>query len=280
METVSHILQILDYKIEAPVNYGWFHIMWLVLMIAAAILLCLWHKHSGTQSRVRKVVLITAITVTVLEVYKMINYNLNYDDGVYWDFEWYAFPWQFCSTPMFVGLLAGMIRKGKVHEALCAYLATFALFAGLCVSVYPGEVFVRTLGINIQTMICHGSMVSIGIYLLYSGYVKTEIKTVIKAIPVFAACVIIAMVLNEVVYYSGVLNLPDGDMETFNMFFISRHFECTLPVYSLVHNAVPFPVNLIIYIVGFSLASFVIMLIAMGIRKLGEKGIKKEKVVG
>jgi len=47
-----------------------------------------------------------------------------------------------------------------------------------------------------------------------------------------------------------------------------------------VHNAVPFPVNLIIYIVGFSLASFVIMLIAMGIRKLGEKGIKKEKVVG
>lgn len=280
MDTLSRILKILDYQIETPGCFGWFHIMWLLLMIGAAVLLCLWHKRSGTPERVRKVVLITAITVIILEVYKMINYNLHYDNGVYWDFQWYAFPWQFCSTPMYVGFLTCVFRRGKVHESLCAYLATFAMFAGLCVSVYPGDVFVGTLGIDIQTMICHGSMVSVGIYLLYSGYVKTELKTVLKAIPVFAVCATIAMVLNEIVYYSGLLNSPDGSMETFNMFFISRHFECTLPVYSLVHNAVPFPLNLIIYIVGFSLASVVIMLIAMGLQKLAGKIINKEKVAG
>ena len=263
MDFFATILEFLDYKIETPTLLGWFHIMWLVLTVAASVALCLWHKHSGSENRVRRVVLTTAIIVIVLEIYKMINYSFSYENGVTFDFQWYAFPWQFCSTPMYIGLLAGIFRKGKFHESLCAYLATFAMFAGLCVSIYPGDVFIETLGINIQTMICHGSMIVIAVYLFYSGYVKLEHKTIVKAIPVFAVCVTIAMILNEVMYSYDIVG-----GETFNMFYISPYFDCTLPLYSMIHNAVPFPVNLIIYIVGFSVAAYIMLLIPMGIKKL------------
>lgn len=272
MELFAKILKIMDYQIETPKVFGGFHLLWVVLTVGVAVALCLWHKHSGTPDRVRRVVLGNAIFVILLEVYKMINYSFSYENGITFDFQWYAFPWQFCSTPMFVGLLAGIIRKGKVHESLMAYLATFSIFAGLCVTIYPGDVFIGTLGINIQSMICHASMVSVGAYLYYSGYVKAEHKTILKAIPVFAVCVAIAVVLNEVMVLSGIV----GD-ETFNMFYVSRHFECTLPVYSLVHNAVPFPVNLIIYILGFSVAAYLMVLIAMGIRTLAQKRNKTKK---
>lgn len=263
MDVFATILEFLDYKIETPTLFGWFHIMWLVLTVAASVALCLWHKHSGSENRVRRVVLTTAIIVIVLEIYKMINYSFSYENGVTFDFQWYAFPWQFCSTPMYIGLLAGIFRKGKFHESLCAYLATFAMFAGLCVSIYPGDVFIETLGINIQTMICHGSMIVIAVYLFFSGYVKLEHKTILKAIPVFAVCVTIAMILNEVMYSFDIVG-----GETFNMFYISPYFDCTLPLYSMIHNAVPFPVNLIIYIVGFSVAAYIMLLIPMGIKKL------------
>ena len=200
----------------------------------------------------------------ILEVYKQINYTFSFDGNVITaDYQWYAFPWQFCSTPMYVGLAAALWKKGKVHDCLCAYLASFALFAGACVMVYPESVFIETIGINVQTMICHGSMITIGVYLLYTGYVKAEHKTAVRAMPVFAVMVAFAVIMNEIANASGLLETED-----FNMFFVSPHQEPSLPVYSLIQGVVPYPWCLIIYIAGFTLAAYVMILMAMGIKLL------------
>ena len=262
----QNVLAFLDTRMTRPESYGWFHILFLVLSIGFGVLLCMLYKH-GYIKNVKRVLLWTAIVVIILEVYKMVNYTFSYEGGITADFQWYAFPWQFCSTPMYVGLLAGL-TKGKLHNSLCSYLSTFALFAGAAVMVYPGDVFSSVIGINIQTMICHGSMITIAIFLFYTQHVKAEAKTLVRAIPVFAVTVGIAAILNEVIFYSGIL---DAQNETFNMFFISRHFDSTLPVYSMVHNSVPFPVNLIIYIIGFAAAAGVMLLIAAGIKALAGK---------
>lgn len=263
MEFWKGFLELLDKDMTRPESYGWFHLMFVGLTVLSAVLLCVFHKKDD-PNRVRRIVLFTAILVIVLEVYKQINYSFSYGGEVIeFDYQWYAFPFQFCSTPMYIGLLAGIIKKGKVHDALCAYLATYAVFAGICVMIYPSDVFIGTIGINIQTMICHGSMIAIGVYLLYSGHVKLRHRTILSAIAVFAICVGAAAVMNEIAYFSGLI-----ERETFNMFFISRHCEGTLPVYSSVQNLVPFPFCLIIYIGVFSLAAYVILLAAMGIDKL------------
>lgn len=265
MAFFESILCVMDAQMETPEPYGWFHLIWLAITVAVTVFLCRSHK-TGGEKRVRMVVLGTAVVVFLLEIYKMINYSFSYQEGIRFDFQWYAFPWQFCSTPMYTGLLTGLFKKGSVHDALCAYLATYSVFAGICVMLYPVSVFIGTIGINIQTMICHGSMISVGVYLLYSGYVKLEHRTILKAIPVFTAAVLIAVVLNEVAYLSGLL-----ETDTFNMFFISPHCEPSLPVYSLVQNAVAYPWCLIIYIVAFSLAAYVILLCAMGIQAVCKK---------
>ena len=145
MEFFANVLRVLDASMTTPTGYGWFHLMWWAFVWIAAVGLCLWHKRSGNPRRTTNVVLIVAVTVLLLEVYKIINFGFEYEDGVSFSFPWGSFPWQFCSTPMYIGLLAGIIRKGKVHDALCAYLATFAIFAGTAVMVYPGDVFISTI---------------------------------------------------------------------------------------------------------------------------------------
>ena len=167
---------------------------------------------------------------------------------------------------MYVGVLAGLIKKGKFHDALCAYLATFAVFAGLCVMIYPGDVFIGTVGINIQTMICHGTMLPIGAYLYATGHVKLEHKSILKAIPVFAVAVVMAVTMNEIAHLSGLL-----ERETFNMFYFSPYCDPSLPIYSNVQGIVPYPWSLIIYIAGFSAAAYIMLLGAMGISKLSRK---------
>ena len=254
MKTLQNILRLMDASMKTPAIYGWFHLLWLGITIAATIILC-----RNWKGKERAVILWTTITVIALEVYKQINFSFSYTNGIQFDYQWYAFPFQFCSTPMYIGLLAAL-TKGKLHEALCSYLSTFAVFAGLCVMIYPGDVFTDAIGINIQTMVCHGSMVALGGYLLHTGYVKLSHKTLLKALPVFAVCVFLAVGMNEIAHDTGLT-------ETFNMFFVSPYWDCTLPLYSLIHEAVPFPVNLIIYIAGFTLASWIVLLLAMAIHK-------------
>ena len=260
MSFFEKILEILDAKMQRPEAWGWFHLLFWGLTVGAAVLLCVLHK-KDKPDRVRKVVLIVAIAVSLLEIYKQINYSFSYGNGISFDYQWYAFPFQFCSTPMYVGLLAGILKKGKLHDALCAYLATYAMFAGLITMTIPNDIYIETIGINIQTSVCHGSMITVAIYLLYTGYVKAEHKTILKAMPVFACTMGIAMIMNEIAYRCGL-------EETFNMFYISPHQGPSLLVYSDIQKIVPFPFCTVIYFLGFSLAAYLILLAAIGISKI------------
>jgi len=265
MEFFRTVLKIFDAKMETPGLYGWFHLLFFALSIAAAVFLCATHK-AGDGKRVRRVIFTVAVITLVLEIYKQINFSFSYSgENIEFNFQWYAFPFQFCSMPMYVGLLTGIFRKGKVHDALCAFLATYAIFAGCCVMLYPVQVFVPQIGINVQTMICHGSMLTVGTYLLYTQYVKLEHRSILKALPVFASAMAIAFIMDEIAYFSGLLEAHD-----FNMFFISRHLDSTLPVYSLVHAALPYPLAVAIYFFAFSLAAYIILLCAIGISRLAK----------
>lgn len=268
-EILCEILEFLDGDMNQPKPYGWFHLLWLGLSFGFGVLLCrIFPK--GTEQQVRTVIFGVALLVTMLEIYKQVNYSFSYKGGnITGDYQWYIFPWQFCSTPMYVGLLAG-VTKGKLHRSLCAYLATFALFAGLCVMFYPTTVFVDTIGINIQTMVCHGSMISVAMYLLYTGYVKAEGKTVLRALPVFIGAVTLAVVMNEIAYRTGLL-----ERETFNMFFVSPHCEPSLPVYSLVQQYVAFPWCLTLYVAGFTAAAYIMILLAKLALKLKKTKAKE-----
>lgn len=267
MSFAQKLLALLDTQMTTPTLYGWFHITSLALTALITVLICRKAK-DHSETRVKNTVFWVALVVAVLEVYKQINYTFSYEDSITADYQWYAFPWQFCSTPMYAGLLTGIFRKGKVSDALCAYLATFAVFAGVAVMLYPADIYVGTVGINIQTTVCHCSMIVIGAYLFASGHVKLEHKTVLKALPVFAAAVGVAVVLNELAVIVGIV--PE---ETFNMFFISRHCEPSLPVYSLVQGAVPYPWCLMIYIAAFSAAAYLVLIIAMGVHTLSRKKV-------
>ena len=186
MNTVDLInnLSLLDTKMAVPAPYGPFHVFFSVTSILCGFSISRYCAKKG-ESYIRRFLLVEAFLITVLEIYKQINFSFHVDGSqILFDYQWYAFPFQFCSTPMYIGLLAAVIRGKSLHEHLCSYLATYALFAGICVMVYPVTVFIDTVGINIQTMVCHGSMITTGIVLLRTGYVKVAPKTIIRAFPV------------------------------------------------------------------------------------------------
>ena len=256
------MIELFDTTMETPISFGSYHLIAWAVTILSAVALCLLYKKIGDRG-MRWVILAVSVIAILLEVYKQITFTFSVTDGeVVSDYQWYAFPFQFCSVPMYVGILAG-VTKGKLHDIFCAFLASFAIFAGLCVMIYPGDVFTTLAGVNFQTMYCHGSMITLGVFLLAVGYVKNPHKSLLRAALVFAVAVGLAVLMNELAYRS---ELVGGEM--FNMFYISPYYDGHLPVYSTVQAYIPYPLCLFLYMIVFSLAAYIILLVGTGIRAL------------
>ena len=114
MRDMEALLRMLDWRMGRPELYGWYHLCWLVIPFIAAWLLCRGYRRSkDPQGHIRKVVFGTAVLVGILEFLHQVNYNLIWQDGrVQIAMQWYAFPYQFCTTPLYVGLLTGVFKKG------------------------------------------------------------------------------------------------------------------------------------------------------------------------
>ncbi len=253
----------LDASMTTPSSFGWYHFLCLALVIGLCVIVAVYCRDLSDK-RYDRILLYTTIAMVALEIYKQLNFSYNWEENV-WDYSWYIFPFQFCSTPMYVMPLAIIFRKKQlVRDALRAYLATYGLFAGLAVMVYPDNVFIETIGVNIQTMVHHGGMVVIGVLTWVSGKAKLSHKTVLYALPVFAALSTLALGANFLWHFVG-------NDESFNMFYISPYYNSSLPILSTLQPLLPYPVFLIVYLVGFTLAAYIMLLLAWLINVIFQK---------
>lgn len=250
MNFFENIIMSLKGTMETPTNYGWFHLMFIAIAIITTVFLCVFARNVKDKT-FRYIIMSCWILVVVLEIYKQLVFS--YDIGEGWHYQWYAFPYQLCSTSLYLLPFVAFLKDGHVRDSIMAFLGTFVFFAGFAVFLYPNDVFIGLIGINIQTMVHHGLQIVLGIYIMVYYRKKLNIKFYLKSLFTFAATLTVAIVLNLIVHAF----IPD----TFNMFYISPYFDCTLPVLSMIYPLVPYPLFLLIYIVGFALAAIVMFYI-------------------
>ena len=271
MNLFEKFLYLLQGEMTEPTAFGWFHIMWLIFMVIAIVILFFRRKkHNDKQL---KVILGTyGIVALVLELLKQLIWTFNYDPVtklITWDYEWYAFPFQLCTTPIYVSLICLFMKKGKLRNSLLSYMAFITILGSISTILLPDSCLVSDILVNIHTMWLHLGSFVVSVYLLMSEEVKVNLKSFKRAIIVFLIFVVMAQVLNIGVYNSGILN-----GETFNMFYISPYFNSTLPVFDVIQPAVPYLLYLLVYIVALSLGGMIIFGIAKLIRILFGKKIK------
>lgn len=257
MNFLEEILYLLSPVMERPGNYGWFHLMWIGITTCITILLCVFFSKASIKKE-KVILLVVWIIIVLFEIYKQLLFSVNFGETVTWDYQWYAFPFQLCSSPLYIIPLALISKEGKFRDAALMFLATFAFFGGLVVYIYPNDVFIEYIGINIQTMIHHGSQIVLGILIAVRLCLKNKmtIKNYLNSVLIFISMVAVAFLLN--------IWVPTFTDETFNMFYIGPKYPCSLVIVGDIYSKVPYPVFLLIYIIGFSL----IALLFFGIYRL------------
>ncbi|MFP4177397.1 MAG: hypothetical protein ACLFTZ_01395 [Acholeplasmataceae bacterium] len=265
METIERLLALLDTQMERPIPYqSWFHIGSLILVFLIAIFFTVRLRHASKET-MRIFVLTVGITMIVFEIYKQVNFSYTND----WSYRWYAFPFQFCSTPMYGALIAGWSKNERLRTALYGFLATYGFVAGAFVMFVPHDVFTDTIGINIQTMVHHGGAAVMGSVLLFADIPGKSIRFG-RAASVYVVTVAIAMVLNAL--HNSFIQ--DG---TFNMFFINPrhgiHIDWVKPFYETV-TYIPY---LLTYVLGFTFVSYGVLVIGRTVRSQRERSAYRRR---
>ena len=253
MNIFRSIMALLQSEMERPKIYGLFHIIWLILSLVLVIYFIINKKYS--EKKLKIILGVYGIGSFVLELLKQIIWS--YDLGTStWHYNWYAAPFQLCTMPLYISLIALFLKKGKLRDSLLSFVAFIAILGSIATALYPESCFVRTILVDIHTMYLHFGSLVLAIYLKVSGEVDTSFKNLISGFKVFLVLAGIALILNISFYNWGILN-----GETFNMFYISPYFTSSLPIFDIIYDKVPYILFLIIYLVAIFGGSIIILLI-------------------
>ncbi len=270
----NFVYTVLQAKMERPGLYGTWHIVSIILTVALTVLLVAFFRNAK-DSTMRTTLFIGWVIMITLEIAKQLIGAMQYDGYVVtWAYAWRWFPFQFCSTPMYTFPLVFLLKDCKFRRAIMAYIATFSLFAGIIVMVLPTSVFTSYTVINVQTMVHHGLQVVFGIYMAAYNRHHLNKRFFGWCMIVFGAFASVAMILNLTIY-------PwleaQGKWTDFNMFYISPYVNSDLPVLSAIYPQVPYPVYLIIYVLGFALVAALVYAVEKGIVALTLRKNKRDK---
>lgn len=249
----ERLLKALDGQMAEPKPFGWFHILFLALTLLACVIVIIKGKHL-TSKQLDITILSVGITLVILEIYKQFNCAYNTKEDV-WAYNVSHFPFQFCSTPLYILPWYALAKQGKLKNALGAFLASYCFVAGTVVMLTPSTVFCETIGINLQTMLHHGAMIVVAVLLLSSGRVVANKKSFISAVCVFLPLCAIAMAMNG-------LYIAFGDSEKyFNLFYISPAELPPADFLQTLLSYIPYPVYLGGYLVFFTLGAYLVILV-------------------
>ena len=96
------LIEATAWGMEKPKAYGPFHLIFTFVGLAVCVLLAYLLRHTGKRGN-KAVLLSVGIFLAVTELYKQLFYYYYIGDHTY---QWWIFPFQLCSVPMYLCLIA------------------------------------------------------------------------------------------------------------------------------------------------------------------------------
>lgn len=192
----------------APGIFSWFHILWLIICIALCIVFAIIAKKIKDEKKIDLVILIVTSVLTCSEIIKQCMLHIGY----YHYFRLDIIPFAFCSIPIYVGFVGSLVKAGKVKDACYKFLAFYGIVGGISVMIYPTSVLeTYFVYMALHSMFWHTLLVVISVFLIVSkGYGRSFKDELLPPLTIFLSCVVVAIALNETLYYSVLKKNEDG----------------------------------------------------------------------
>lgn len=132
-------------------------------------------------------------------------------------FDWWYFPFQLCSVPMYLGLLYPVSKKLTsiaVSDTLGTFIQDFAFLGGIMALAEPSGLMHPYWVLTLHGFIWHFILVFMGLYCAISRTGRQRTRDFLYTLPLFLLCALIATLIN-------VVSHPYGNAD---MFYISPYY--------------------------------------------------------
>lgn len=262
MNLIKNIIDILNISMETPKSYGAFHILFVIIGLIVVATLAYFLRN--TNEKQNKIVLLTCSSFLIIcEIIKQLDYYLILENPGY---DWWVFPFQLCSVPMYLCFIVAFVKQGVVKNAMYNFLAIFNMFSGAISFVEPSGLLHDNLFLTLHSCTWHMMLIFIGVYLMVTKRAGTSLKDFPQALIVFGIVVLIAQSLNFILKDKGV-----------NLFYISPFKRNPIAVFKDIWDILGPWFTMILYISCIALGAFIFFIIKIYLVKLINLIIRNRK---
>ncbi len=190
------------------------------------------------------------IFLALSELYKQLFYTVVIGN---YSYQWWIFPFQLCSVPIYLCLLIPFVKNDKVKTAMYGFLVSYNLMGGFVAFIEPSGLIHEYWTLTIHAFIWHMSLVFIGLTIAFnknSGVNKVSFKTCFM---VFVCLCLIAFIINVSLW-----NVSKGDV---NMFYVGPA-NSPIIVFKDIAAKYGWYINTPIYMAALSLAAYIFLLMS------------------
>ena len=195
------------WPMEPPPAYGAFHILFTLIGFA----LCgfsAWKLRNVSDRTAGLILFVCGLVLSLSEIFKQLFCYYVIADNTY---HWGEFPFQLCSVPMYLCLIAPWLKPGKAQRALYSFMVLYNLLGGAISFAEPSGLLHSHVFLTAHSCVWHMLLVFVGLFLCLSGRGGTRAADYAAATRIFLLCAA-AFALNCFVQF--------GLGQEMNMFFV------------------------------------------------------------
>ena len=251
------LIEFLNRTTEKPKLFGWFHLTFLFIFIALGVLLVFIARKKNHKAYLITLS-ISYVLLVVGEIFKQFVYcfSIGEEAVIYDGYFFGVFPFFPCSAIFYLIPFLLFVRNKQVKYSVESFLIWTSLIGGLIGFIYPAYLMdpgVSYLYICCHTLIHHGLMIVVSLFLIVYRRKEINFKYFMSSFFTLMGFVVVAEILNATIPH-----INENAYKNFNGFDISWIIPPNLPIVKDIWANVPYPIYLILFIIGFLLMMFII----------------------
>ena len=220
---LQSILRMTAWPMTPPVPYSAFHIL---LTLFGAGFAFSFARVFGKKIRsmaspepyFRHILFSCGVLLALMELYKQ---AFLYVIEFHGHFDWWYFPFQLCSIPMYICLAAPLLHSEKTLRRAATFLQDFGLLGGIMALAVPPGLMHPYWTMTFHGFLWHFILLFLGLLSCMSGIAGHERRDYMNILPFFFLCCLIACVIN----------IAAGPTADADMFYISPFHPSSQPVF-------------------------------------------------
>ena len=222
---LQSILRMTAWPMTPPVPYSAFHILLTVFGAGFAVSFARFfgkkiRSMASPEPYFRHILFSCGVLLALMELYKQ---AFLYVIEFHGHFDWWYFPFQLCSLPMYLCLLLPFVPH-KYQRIFCTFMYNYNLLGAVMVFIDPSGLMHPYWTLTLHGFIWHILLIFIGLLIAFSRMVLPTAKGFWQSTAVFAVGCVIATIIN-------VTSHPYGNAD---MFYITPYYATTQIVYSQI----------------------------------------------